>query len=88
MAIYFACKALNYRSFEDKYDGNRPLSVYVDWKIREGKLDGELCFDEPLSHGGTEIVEDLMECLDELDIQNTDDINDFNTWSDIVYEEE
>lgn len=25
--IYFACKALNYRSFAEKWDGNRPLSV-------------------------------------------------------------
>lgn len=86
--IYFACKALNYRSFEDKYDGNRPLSVYVDWKITDGKLDGELCFDEPLSHGGTEIAEDLIDCLNELNIDNTDDVNESNTWSDIIYEEE
>ena len=28
--IYFACKALNYRTFRQKYDGNRPLSVQVD----------------------------------------------------------
>lgn len=27
--IYFACKALNYRVEKDKWDGDRPLSVYV-----------------------------------------------------------
>lgn len=32
--IYFACKALNYRTFAEKYDGNRPLAVQVDWNIK------------------------------------------------------
>lgn len=37
--IYFACKALNYRTFKQKYDGDRPLSVQVDWEVKEGKDD-------------------------------------------------
>ena len=36
--VYFACKALNYRSFADKYDGNRPLAVYVDWDCENGNV--------------------------------------------------
>lgn len=37
--IYFACKTLNYRTFKQKYDGDRPLSVQVDWEVKEGKDD-------------------------------------------------
>lgn len=29
--VYFACKALNYRFLKDKWDGDRPLAVYVEW---------------------------------------------------------
>lgn len=32
--IYLACKALNYRTFEQKFDGNRPLCVFVDWDVK------------------------------------------------------
>lgn len=46
--VYFACKALNYRTYHKKYDGNRPLSVYVDWNVRDGKLDPVLVYDNPL----------------------------------------
>jgi len=41
-AIYFACKALNYRTFKKKFDGNRPLAVFVDWKNFNGKLHPEI----------------------------------------------
>ena len=41
--IYFACKALNYRVEEEKWDGDRPLSVYVDWYIKKSKLVGQHC---------------------------------------------
>ena len=86
--IYFACKALNYRSLDKKYDGNRPLSVYVKWDIIDGKLSGEPCFDEPLIHRGNEIYNNLIRCLNELGIENTTDISENNAWSDIVDEEE
>ena len=33
--IYFACKALNYRTFAEKWDGNRPLSVQVGDEVAE-----------------------------------------------------
>ncbi len=72
--VYFACKALNYRTFLNKYDGNRPLSVYVNWFVENGKLCHELVFDSPLTVGGDEVANNLIAALDELDIENTDDI--------------
>lgn len=36
--IYFACKALNYRTFAEKWDGNRPLSVQVNWSAEQNKF--------------------------------------------------
>lgn len=72
--VYFACKALNYRTFLNKYDGNRPLSVYVNWFVENGKLCHELVFDSPLTVGGDEVADNLIAALDELDIENTDHI--------------
>ncbi len=79
--VYFACKALNYRTFEGKYDGNRPLSVFVDWNIVDGQLDGRLVFDAPLVTKGDEVADKLLHCLEILGIDTTDDIDD-NTVTD------
>ena len=38
-------RRVNYRSIEDKIDGNRPLAVYVDWK------NNKLIFNHPLEYG-------------------------------------
>lgn len=72
--VYFACKALNYRTYRKKYDGNRPLSVYVKWYVKENKLCHTLVFGEPLEIGGDAAVTDLLAALDELCIETTDDI--------------
>ncbi len=80
MDLYFACKALNYRSLNQKngkngtYDGNRPLAVFVKWKAEDDKLIGELVFDEPLKHKGNEVYEDLKKALDKLNASNTNDL--------------
>lgn len=74
--IYFACKALNYRSFKRKWDGNRPLSVQVDWTNQNNKLKSELIFDRPLTLKGNEMAHRLMDVLEELEIETTDDIKD------------
>ena len=84
--LYFACKALNYRSIKKKFDGNRPLSVYVDWNIVNNKLSGKLVFNEPLLHGGNEICSKLISCLNQLNIDTTDDVDDGNAEGDIIYE--
>lgn len=74
--VYFACKALNYRTFRNKYDGNRPLSVYVDWYVENGHLCHNLVFDSPLSVGGDEVANNLLAALEELGIDTTDDITE------------
>ncbi|MBN1062680.1 MULTISPECIES: hypothetical protein [Clostridium] len=79
--IYFACKALNYRTFEKKFDGNRPLSVFVDWKIHDGKLSPSICFDYPLTTKGNEVAKKLCHVLNELNINTTDDITHLNVSS-------
>ena len=73
--VYFACKALNYRSFVDKYDGNRPLAVYVDWNCENGKLTADLRFDEPLMRGGDYAADRLKRALRMLAVHNTNDLN-------------
>ena len=73
--VFFACKALNYRSFEGKYDGNRPLAVYVNWSVTDGKLDAELCFNRPLTTGGDYAYAQLQRALSALGVQTTDDLN-------------
>lgn len=74
MTIYFACKALNYRFDRNKWDGPRPLSVYVDWFVDNGKLDAHLAFDNPLEHNGNEVGEKLRNILNELKIKKFDDL--------------
>lgn len=77
--IYYACKALNYRTFKRKYDGNRPLSVQVEWKIKNGKLTYDLVFDQPLEMNGKEMADSLLTCMEKLSIHTTDDINAGNS---------
>ena len=84
--IYFACKALNYRTFAQKYDGNRPLAVQVDWSVNDGKLSSELVFDKPLEMNGDEMAMRLLRCLELLKIKTTDDIDGDNANMDNVNE--
>lgn len=72
--IYFACKALNYRFDKNKWDGPRPLSVYVDWFVDNGKLDAHLVFNNPLEHNGNEVGKKLKSILRELRIKRFDDL--------------
>lgn len=77
--IYFACKALNYRTYAEKYDGDRPLSVYVNWFInKNNKLDNKICFDTPLMQGGNIVADKLLNALKSLNIKTTKDINNKN----------
>lgn len=69
--IYFVCKALNYRSGKDKWDGDRPLSVYVHWFLdNNNKLQGKLIFEKPLSTKGNVIGENIRNILATLKIDN------------------
>ena len=73
-SVYFVCKALNYRSFEDKIEGNRLMSVFVDWSIEDGKLNPSLVLNQPLEFGGKELKQKLKFVLQQLNIETTDDI--------------
>lgn len=73
--IYFACKALNYRTYTNKWDGDRPLAVFVDWKVEDGKLVPGFVFNCPLSVKGDKVAFNLINCMNQLGIRNTDDIN-------------
>jgi hypothetical protein len=73
--IYFACKALNYRTFEGKDDGDRPLAVQVIWNVINGKLTPKLHFDSPLTKNGEEVREILLKSMNRLKVRNTDDLN-------------
>jgi hypothetical protein len=79
--IFFACKALNYRTFKNKYDGNRPLAVYIDWNIKNEKLYPEYVFNEPLMKRGNYVAENLIQSLKQLNIKTTEDINSSNVCS-------
>lgn len=86
--IYFACKALNYRTFRQKYDGNRPLAVYVDWYANDGKLDYKICFSTPLEQGGNFAYDHLKTAMDTLGIKTTDDINNENVMDQNIVQKE
>lgn len=82
--IYFACKALNYRTFEEKWDGDRPLSVQVNWNIEDEKLIPKVIYDKPLVIKGNECAERLIKYMNQLNIKNTDDINENNVGTDRI----
>lgn len=82
--IYFACKALNYRTFEQKWDGDRPLSVQVNWNVEDQKLIPEVIYNKPLVVKGNECAERLLKYMNQLNIKNTDDIDDTNVGTDRI----
>ncbi|WP_259416606.1 hypothetical protein [Bacillus toyonensis] len=79
--VYYACKALNYRSFVNKFDGNRPLAVHVNWNVIDNKLTPQLTFGNPLTTGGNAVAAQLKTSLQILNISNTNDINEENVSS-------
>lgn len=78
--VYFACKALNYRSFDKKYDGDRPLSVQINWLNKENQLVPEFIYDQPLIRKGNEIANILISTMKNLGIENTDGITIDNVY--------
>lgn len=84
--IYFACKAINYRSQVNKWDGNRPLSVFIDWRLENNILKGEFVMEKPLEVKANQIGENIRNLLNELDIDSTNfeklknHIDENNNW--------
>jgi hypothetical protein len=74
--LYFVCKAQNLRTKkENKHDGNRPFSVYVEWTVQNGKLTHQIKFDNPLVTKGNCVADKLKNALKTLQIQDTDNIS-------------
>lgn len=73
--VYFACKALNYRTLKNKWDGDRPLAVYVEWGISNKKLSHNLVFAKPLEKKGNEVAKKLKTVLETLNITTIDNID-------------
>lgn len=78
--LYFACKALNYRTLASppKWDGDRPLAVYIDWKCVKNVLVHNYVFDEPLMKRGNAIGNNLKAALEQLNVNNTNLISSSN----------
>ena len=84
--FYFACKALNYRTLASppKWDGNRPLAVYIDWKCEKNVLIHNYVFDEPLMRRGDAIGNNLKVALSQLNAKNTNLISNSNVNDDKI----
>ena len=78
--VYFALKALNYRTHEQKYDGDRPLAVSIKWYARRNKLRHKLIFRKPLKIKGNRSYHWLEKALNRLDVSTTDELNESNVW--------
>ena len=76
--VYFACKALNYRTFDKRFDGDRPLAVQIDWENENGFLVPRYNYSDPLTRKGKEISKKLLVTLDSLGITDTNGINSTN----------
>lgn len=86
--LFCVYKALNYRTFDNKYDGDRPLAVSVDWSIKNSKLSHHLNFNTPLTVGGNLAYNKLKCALNALESTNTEDLNEDNviSYNEITHE--
>lgn len=66
--MYFACKALNYRLIPDKWDGNRPLAVWINWEQIQNRLEHKLIFNNPLETKGDFVGSKVKSILSSLNI--------------------
>ena len=83
--IYFACKALNYRSKEKKIEGARALAVQVDWAVKNDKLVAKLNFNNPLTRKGTEMKKIAAKCLKDLNKNDATELTDEEISNFMVY---
>lgn len=79
--IYFACKAINYRAKPnpDKWDGNRPLSVFVNWTLENNIISAKIIMDNPLEIKANEIGENIRKILKTIGV-NRDNFEDLKKY--------
>jgi hypothetical protein len=66
--LYFACKAINYRVQKSKWDGDRPLAVFINWYLIDNIIHGQLIIENPLSTKANLIGNNLKEILNQINI--------------------
>jgi hypothetical protein len=76
LEVFFSCKALNYRIEADKWDGDRPLAVSVDWDIKNNTLIPYLNFNACLKIKGNEVGNKLRNQLKSLNITSIDQLKE------------
>ncbi|MGL5124751.1 MAG: hypothetical protein ACRC6U_02030 [Fusobacteriaceae bacterium] len=69
--FYFSFKAVNYRTSKSKWDGNRPLAVYVDWTSENNIISSKIVTETPLEVKANEIGNKIKKILDELNIEQS-----------------
>ena len=78
---YFACKGVNFRVNHDKWERNRPLLVWLEWRIISGKLTVDFIFDNPCVKTSNEIGENIRVILSNLGI-NEDNFEELENYFD------
>ena len=69
--IFFACKAINYRADKDKWDGDRPLAVFVEWQDKGTYITSSLNLDRPLEIKANQIGQNIRGILQRRNITNS-----------------
>ena len=76
---------------KNKWDGNRPLSVWVKWSksVSTNQIDAKLIFDNPLSVSGDEVGKNIEKILNEIQIDdsNFEELGDFFKKFDSAFKE-
>ena len=62
---------LNSSNFWVTEGGSRDFIVWIQWNVVDGKLDGRIVFDRPFDKTSGNINKNLMDCLDQMNIENT-----------------
>ena len=71
--IYFACKAINYRTKSKKsnpWDGDRSLSVFIKWSLINKILFAEFVMDKPLEVKANIVGNNIRDILNKLNISS------------------
>lgn len=69
--MFFACKAINYRVEKSKWDGDRPLAVFINWSLYNDVLKANLVIENPLSTKANSIGNNLKEILKKINIDKS-----------------